>query len=157
MVIVPNAKLASAIVTNFDLPARSMLLRVPVGVEYDADLDHVERVTVAVAQETIEELTGHPPDEAPLVFLQAFGEFSLNLIVLLRVRDFFDQYRVRHVFMKKLLQRYRAEGIGIPFPVREFQMQLSQEGPESAARAPVYAPDFRESAVESNAPQGRGE
>ena len=157
MVIVPNGKLASAIVTNFDLPGRDLLLRVPFGVEYDSDLEHVERVTLEVARETLLEVTGRPVHEEPRVFLQSFGEFSLNFIALLRARDYFDQYRVRHVFMKRLLQRYRAEGIAIPFPIREFQMQLSPEGPDAAGPAKVYPPDYHASAVESNAPEGRDE
>lgn len=150
-VIVPNAKLASAIVTNFHLPHQPMLLRLSIGVEYDSDLEHVERVTAEVAQAAVAEATGRKLAEAPRVFFHAFGEFSLNLIVLLRVDEYFDQYPVRHVFMKRLLQRYRQEGIRIPFPIREFQMQLSPEGPDAS----VSPPDHRDSAVDSNVPEPR--
>lgn len=152
LVIVPNAKLASAIVTNYHLPVREMLLRIPVGVEYDSDLERVEQVTVDVARETLREITGAEPATEPMVLFQAFGEFSLNFIVLLRVREYFDQYRVRHLFIKKLLPRYRAEGIRIPFPIREFQMQLDPEGPGAGH---VEGPAYEESPFESNAPESR--
>ncbi|PYT26469.1 MAG: mechanosensitive ion channel protein MscS, partial [Acidobacteria bacterium] len=44
MIIIPNAKLAQAIVTNYYLPERRMSLLIPISVSYDSDPDHVERV-----------------------------------------------------------------------------------------------------------------
>lgn len=154
MVIVPNARLASAIVTNFGLPHQDLLLRVPVPVAYGSDLDLVERVTAAAAQEAQRETTGRTDHEAPQVYLQTFGEFSLNLVVLLRVRDYYDQYRVRHVFMKRLLQRYREAGIEIPFPIREFEMQLDPEGTEPQGSSRLFAPDVQASAADKDEPAG---
>ena len=162
-VVVPNEKLASGIVTDFYLPQETMQVRVSVGVDYDSDPDHVERVTLAVARDVVREVSGEhatagagrapnatPADmPEPELFFRHFGEFSLNLIVFLRVREYFDQYRVRHLFMKRLIARYREEGIRIPFPIREFEMELSDEterGPGRLAR-----PDPQESPTESDA------
>jgi small-conductance mechanosensitive channel len=43
---------------------------------------------------------------------------SVDFDVYLHVKEFIDQYSVRHEFIKKLHKRYREEGIEIPFPVR---------------------------------------
>ncbi|MEC4818454.1 MAG: mechanosensitive ion channel, partial [Scytonema sp. PMC 1069.18] len=46
VIIVPNSKLSSAIFTNYHLPVKEITLTMNVGVSYDSDLEHVERVTV---------------------------------------------------------------------------------------------------------------
>ena len=40
--IVPNSKVASSIITNYNLPRKMMWYRVYVGVAYDSDLEQVE-------------------------------------------------------------------------------------------------------------------
>ena len=128
-VVVPNAELASAIVTNYHRPRRDMLMRIAVGVAYDSDMEHVEQVTKEVALEVVGDLTGRSPYE-PKVFFQSFGEFSINFVVFLHARDFYDQYQIRHEFLKRLVGRYKEENIEIPFPIKEFEMELSTGGLE---------------------------
>lgn len=142
-VIVPNAKLASSIVTNYHLVQRETIIRVPVPVDYESDLEQVERVTLEVAREAMEEVVPNVRWE-PRLYLHTFGEFSLNLTVLMRVRNLFDQYRLRHVFMQKLVARYRQEGIRIPFPIKEFEMELSTEGLDAGRRGQLRPPDGSE-------------
>jgi small-conductance mechanosensitive channel len=93
----------------------------------------------------------------PELYFHTFGEFSLNLIVILRVDEFFDQYRLRHLFMKRLLARYEEEGIRIPFPIREFEMELTDETDRGPGR--LSRPGVQESPMESDAisfdPPGR--
>ena len=52
-VVVPNAKLAQAIVINYHLPDKELAVLVDLGVDYDSDLEHVERVTCDVAREVM--------------------------------------------------------------------------------------------------------
>ena len=148
-IVVPNQKLASSIVTDFYLPQETMQIRVAVGVDYASDPDHVERVTLEVARAVMAESSGDGELPEPKLFFHAFGEFSLNLIVFLRVREFFDQYRVRHLFMKRLIARYKEEGIRIPFPIREFELELSDETERGPGR--LSPPDALESPAESDA------
>ena len=118
MVIIPNSKLASAIVTNFYNPETQMAVRVPVGVSYASDLDRVEEISLAVARETMREVPGGIPDFEPVLRFHTFGESSIDFNVIMRCREFTDQFVVRHEFVKRLHRRYRAEGIEIPFPIR---------------------------------------
>ena len=57
IVIVPNSKLASSILINYDLIEKPRGIPVPMGVAYGSDLDFVERVTLEVAREVQREIT----------------------------------------------------------------------------------------------------
>ncbi|HOG15927.1 MAG TPA: mechanosensitive ion channel family protein [Syntrophales bacterium] len=118
MIIVPNSKLASAIVRNYAMPDREIAVSLPVSVGYDSDLAHVERVTVEVAKEVMAEVEGGIPGFEPAVRYQKFGDSGIDLNVVLRAKEFVDQYALKHEMIKRLLVRYRKEGIDIPYPVR---------------------------------------
>lgn len=118
MVIVPNAKLASAVIINYHLPEQEMSVLVQVGVDYGSDLERVERVTVEVAREVMRQVPGGIPDYEPFIRYHTFADFSINFTVILRVKEFSDQYLVKHEFVKRLQKRYADEGIVIPFPIR---------------------------------------
>ena len=130
LILVPNDKLAKAIVTNYYFPEKEMIVRVNLGVHYSSDLDNVERVTVEVAREVMREVEGGIPEFEPLVRYQTFGDFSINFIVILRVKEVVDQYLITHEFIKRLHKRYRTEGIVIPFPIRAINYEQEQSGIE---------------------------
>ncbi|MGA3281635.1 MAG: mechanosensitive ion channel family protein [Smithella sp.] len=117
-VIVPNSKLASAIVTDFSIPGEVISTSIEVGVSYDSDLEKVEKVTTEVAREVLKETGAGVPEFEPSVTYKKFGDSGINMDVNFRVKKFVDQYTVKHEFIKRLHKRYREEGIEIPFPVR---------------------------------------
>jgi small-conductance mechanosensitive channel len=118
IIVVPNQKIASAIITNYFIPNKELSLLVPVGVSYDSDLETVERVTIEVAKEVMADIEGTVKDFEPAVRFHTFGDFSINFNVGLRSSEFVNQYKLKHEFIKRLHKRYREEGIEIPFPVR---------------------------------------
>lgn len=142
-VIIPNATMASSIVTNFSLHRREIQIKIPVAVDYESDLRHVERVTLEVARETIRKINPALQKFEPHLYFHTFGEFSLNLTVVVAVNDYFDQYRLRHEFMIALMDRYKAEGINIPFPIKEFEMELSTEGLDADRTGSLERPSSR--------------
>jgi small-conductance mechanosensitive channel len=120
--IVPNAKLASAITTNYSRPDPELAVLVPVGVGYGSDLAHVEAVTVEVASTVMREVPGGVPSFQPFVRYDGFGDSSITLTVIMRGAEVVDQYLLRHEFVKRLHERYRREGIVIPFPIRTLDL-----------------------------------
>lgn len=118
IIIVPNSKLADMIVTNYYLPLSEWSFVVELGVAYDSDLDHVEKVTKEVIRETLNETEGGIKDFEPVVRFFAFGESSIKLKAILRVNDFSAQFGVKSAFIKKLQVRFKHEKINIPFPTR---------------------------------------
>ncbi|MFC1943157.1 mechanosensitive ion channel family protein [Chloroflexota bacterium] len=130
LILVPNDKLAKAIVINYYFPEKEMAVRVHLGVHYGSDLDEVERVTVEVAREVMKEVEGGVPEFEPLIRYGTFGDFSINMTVVLRVKEVLGQYLITHEFIKRLHKRYKDEGIVIPFPIRAINYDQEQTGPE---------------------------
>jgi small-conductance mechanosensitive channel len=128
MVIVPNSKLAQSNITNFYLPDRELAVLVQVGVHYDSDLRKVEAVTCQVAKETMEKVTGGVASFNPFIRYHTFGDWSVNFTVILRGHEFVDNFLIKHEFIKKLHERYRSEGITIPFPIRTLYLQNGADG-----------------------------
>lgn len=124
MVIIPNNKLSQSILTNYYLPETRMALLIPISVSYDTDPDHVERVLVEEATQGAREIPGLLADPAPFVrFIPGFGDFSLNFTLICQVREFTDQFLAQHELRKRILKRFRKEGIEIPFPSRTVYTQ----------------------------------
>nr|WP_237539195.1 MULTISPECIES: mechanosensitive ion channel family protein [unclassified Streptomyces] len=127
LVVIPNGQLAKANMTNYTRPEQQLTVLVQVGVSYDSDLEHVERVTGEVVAETMADVAGAVPDHEPAVRFHTFGDSRIGFTVILGVGEFSDQYRIKHEFIKRLHRRYRAEGIRIPAPTRTVTVQ--QGGP----------------------------
>jgi len=123
MVVIPNQKFASSIITNYAQPFAECSIAIPIGVSYESDLDHVEKVTVAVAKEILRETEGGVNSFDPFIRYDSFAESSINFNVILRVKTVTDQHLVRHEFIKRLHSRYRQEGIIIPFPIRTINLE----------------------------------
>ena len=119
MVIVPNNKLSQSVITNYNLPDRKMVLQVPVNVSYASDPDRVERVLLDEARMALAEVPGLLDDPAPSVrFLPGFGESSLTFSLLCHIREIGDQNPIMDELNKRILKRFRQEGIEFPYPTR---------------------------------------
>lgn len=123
VVVVPNSRLANSIITNYYYPEREMAVLVQVGVHYDSDLALVERVTCQVAKEVMQTVPGGVPEFEPFIRYHTFGDSSIDFTVIMRAREFLDHYRVKHEFIKRLHERYKKEGIVIPFPIRTLDIK----------------------------------
>jgi small-conductance mechanosensitive channel len=119
LIIVPNAKLAQAVVTNYYLPEKRMSATFAVTVGYECDPDAVERVLAEVLTQAAGEVAGMLKDPGPSVtFDPGFGEVGMEFTASFHVADFANQFPVRNELRKRVLRRFRAEGIGIPYPSR---------------------------------------
>ncbi len=124
MIIIPNAKLAQAIVTNYYLPERRMALTIPVSVSYDSDPDHIERVLLEEAAGAAGAVSGLLAEPAPSVrFIPGFGDSAMNFSLNCHVAEFVDQYLVQHELRKRIWKRFRAERIEMPYPTRTVYMR----------------------------------
>ncbi|MBI2167721.1 MAG: mechanosensitive ion channel family protein [Candidatus Omnitrophica bacterium] len=117
-----NNQIISSRIRNYYLPDKELAALVQVGVHYASDLEKVERITIEVAREIQKRVQGAVPSFEPFIRYHTFGESSVNFTVILRVREFTDQYLVIHEFIKALHGRYQKEGIVIPFPIRTLEI-----------------------------------
>ena len=134
VIIIPNAKLAQAIVTNYYLPEKRMGASVQVSVGYDCDPEHVERVLLEVGMEAAKEVKGMLADPPPGVSLDpGFGESALGFTLGFQVAEFADQFNVRHHLRKRIWKRFREEGIAAPYPARTVYMRSGRPKRENDA------------------------
>jgi small-conductance mechanosensitive channel len=135
LVIIPNNKLSQSIVTNYYLPEKQMAVQIPIGVSYNTSPDRVEKILVEEALKGTREISGMLSDPAPVVrFIPGFGDFSLNFTLVCYVKEFVEQYQVQHELRKRIFERFKKEGIEIPFPTRT--VYIKQEGKAEPHESP---------------------
>jgi small-conductance mechanosensitive channel len=127
MIIVPNARLAASQIRNFDQPGKELAILVQVGVSYASDLANVESVTIDVARQVMRSVPGGVPGFEPFIRFHTFSDFSIDFTVIMRGTEFVDQYLIKHEFIKRLHERYKAESIEIPFPVRTVRIEAEDQ------------------------------
>ncbi len=116
-VIMPNSKLSQSKIINYFYPEKELSVPVDVGVHYDSDLEHVERVTLEVAHEVLVQHEWGVGDYNTFVVFHTFDNFSINFTVMLRTQEYFHRFFVKSLFIKALHKRYAEEGIIIPYPI----------------------------------------
>ncbi len=116
LIVVPNSKLAQAVVTNFSFPSTDMGIGVEFTLDAGGDLAEIERVILEVASEVQRTVAGAVATAEPSLRYQGFTDTGVKCSVGLRVRDFVDQFAVRHELVKRLQARFAREGIVLAIP-----------------------------------------
>lgn len=128
MVVIPNSKLAQSVVTNYYLPEKRMSLLIAIGVGYSSDPDTVERILVEEAKKGAADIPGLLAEPEPFVrFIPGFGDSSLDFTLICQVKEFTDQYLAQHELRKRIFNRFRKEGVEIPFPQRTVHLVRERE------------------------------
>ncbi len=115
---IPNNKLSSAIVKNYDSSDPSFSIKIPIGVSYESNLQEVENIVLEVANEIYSDMKEINKNSKPAFKFRKFGESSIDFMVYFKGNKYGDQNPIIHQFIKKIHTRFNAEGIEIPFPVR---------------------------------------
>jgi len=126
LIHIPNTKLSTAIIKNYDSRDPSFSVKIPLGVSYDSDLDHVGKVVMEIANELHHSLEEVNKDAEPSFKFRAFGESSIDLAVYFRGNKYGDQNPIIHEFIKRVHKRFTKEGIDIPYPVRTIVQNSDQ-------------------------------
>ena len=112
LIFIPNNKLAQSIVTNYNLPKRSMGIGISIPVTYDSDPSQVERLLTEVAAAAVGQVAGLLKEPAPSAkFIPGFGQTSMDFTLDCHVAEFSDQFLVQHELRKRVYRRFREEGI----------------------------------------------
>jgi small-conductance mechanosensitive channel len=117
IVVLPNDRLAKAVVTNYQLPDPRVSFDVQVTVPYDTDLARVEELLLDAAKRAGAEASGIITDPPPGVRLTGFGPTGLELTLGGRVREFKDQSTAQHAIRKQIVTLFRDAAIDMP-PLR---------------------------------------
>ena len=110
-VIVPNGNLSNGIITNYNRqPTRKVVF--DVGVDYEADLQKVREVLLALADDP--RVLKEP---APAVVVTALGDSAITMSLRVWV-DTPNYWDVLFMFNEHARDRLKAQGVDIPFPQR---------------------------------------
>ena len=129
LVVVPNAKFAETIITNYEAPVPAVNVFLTCGVSYDSDLRQVQDIS----QEVMDELLEHDPNAIKeyggWFGFDSFGESNVNFWLFVQARNRLASFELRTTLMQNLHRRLREEGIVINYPVRTLQFP-KEWGPE---------------------------
>ena len=120
IVFIPNSVMAKAVITNYSLPELMVSVTIAARVAYGSDPRQVEKLLLDMTREAARDgVAGLLLDPPPSVYLSpGFGESSLDFSLSLNVRRFEDQVPVQSELRKRILARFAAQGIAVPFPTR---------------------------------------
>jgi small-conductance mechanosensitive channel len=122
LVVIPNAALSKAIITNYTRPTPQVGASVRVDVAADADVDKVESALADEAKRALD-LPGIVQDPAPSVMLvPGFVDGCIAFSIFFQAQTFGDQGRVQHALRKRIASRFRKEGISLS-PVKMFAVR----------------------------------
>ncbi len=118
VVVIPNSKLASSLITNFDLPDEETAVIIKLSVAYASDLSLVEKVALETAQKVQASCQEAVPSFQPVVRFSHLNESGIDFTVVLRTIHYTDAAEVTHQFIKTIIPAFRSAGIEIPYPQR---------------------------------------
>jgi small-conductance mechanosensitive channel len=134
LVLIPNSKLSEAVLTNLSQPAKQLSVAITYGVDYATDLDLLDRVVIEEVQAAVGQIPGLLALPEPSNRLNpGFGDSSLNFTLSIGVTEVEAQFAVTDLLRRRLLKRFRAEGIRMPFPMRTVEILRDPNAPGSAA------------------------
>jgi small-conductance mechanosensitive channel len=111
LVVIPNAVLSKAVITNYTLPTPHVASSVRVDVAADADVDKVEDVLADEAKRALD-VPGISDVPAPGVALApGFVDGGVGFTVYFHVRSFAEQGPAQAALRKRIAARLRKEGV----------------------------------------------
>ena len=118
--IVPNSAFVESRVTNWTANDRQVRIKIPFGVSYKSDPDHVRKVVVEVARRHPEVLEDPTPEVIFLGFGDSSLDFELRVWTIKQVQT--PQTMASEIYFG-IFQAFREEEIEIPFPQRDLHVR----------------------------------
>jgi len=119
--VVPNSKIWGDVIKNVTAQ-KERRVDLEIGIGYDDDIEHAERVLTDI-------LSSHEKvlkDPEPMIHLHTLGDSSVNFVVRpwVKTDDYWDVY---WDIMREVKLRFDREGISIPFPQRDVHLYTEKE------------------------------
>ena len=141
LVVVPNARFAETIITNYYEPTPPVNVYLTCRVSYDSDLAKVEAVSMDVMNRVLES-SPHGVQEYGAYFgFENFGESNVDFWLFVQAKDRLASFELRSELINTLHRRFDEEGIVINYPVRSIQFPdgaASESGEHQGERIPAF-------------------
>lgn len=125
MIIIPNSKISTSIITNYSFPEENFSVSLQVGISYDSDLDDVEEKTINFLKNFIKSTPGCVKDIEPILRYQKFDNSCITFSIYIRVESYSDQFIVLHKLIKSIHKFYNENNIEIPYPTQNVILEKS--------------------------------
>ena len=146
LVVIPNARLADTIITNYHEPTPPVNLHLVCGVSYDSDLQRVEEVSREVMERLLD-TDGNAVKEYGAWFgYDSFADSNVNFWLFLQARNRLAGFDLQSSLIRDLHRRFAEEGIVINYPVRTLHF------PDGTSQEPWW---LREASRAAEPPAGR--
>ena len=90
IISIPNSVLSGSISKNFSSMDSAFRVPIQIGVSYDSDLDHVEKVALEVANDLYENLDCISKSYKPAIRFREFADSSINFFIYFQGKNFGD-------------------------------------------------------------------
>jgi small-conductance mechanosensitive channel len=118
VMVIPNHKFLTNSLFNWTQNGIETTEVIDVGVAYGSDVERVKNVMVEVAKNHPKVLT----HKEPKVLLVDFGESALLFRLIFTINESFAQMKIKSDLRYEIVEKYRKNGISIPFPQRDIHM-----------------------------------
>jgi small-conductance mechanosensitive channel len=112
MILIPNTKITSSTLTNFNMPERRIAVDIPIFAAHDADHNQIAEIALDAAHESTGVLQEPPPS---VWFDPGVTPTYLQMKLVVHVASTQEKGPVQSAVRSRLFEKFR--GAGIPFPV----------------------------------------
>ncbi|NER29979.1 MAG: mechanosensitive ion channel [Symploca sp. SIO1C4] len=121
-IIVPNSRFLESEVVNWSHGNPVSRMRVPVGVAYGSNIKLVRQALLEAAK-SHPDVLHHP---SPQVWLQEFGDNSINFDLLVWICEPPKQFKLKSDLNYRIQASLEKHGLEIPFPQRDLHVKSPQ-------------------------------
>lgn len=148
LIVIPNSKVAQSVVTDFTMPEPTLSVVMTFHLPFDVDPNRAMAILVEEAKEAAKATPGLLEDPAPFAnATPGIGEYGIGYSLVIKVREFVDQWNAQTAVTTRVWHRFQREGIRLLYPTR---VNLQADGSEFApspvvrARRAAKAPEGRD-------------
>ena len=116
LVVIPNARLADTIITNYYEPEPPVNVYLTCGVSYSSDLVRVEAVSMDVMNRVLENSPHGVKEYGAYFGFDNFGESNVDFWLFVQAKDRLASFELRSELINELHRRFAEEGIVINLP-----------------------------------------
>jgi len=123
IVTIPNSKITGNVITNYAMPDIRLKVRIPVSVAYDSDIRKVKEILLAIGREAAGKTPWVLAEPAPEAYFLEFGESGLSMQLIVWAGHYASSWSVQDWVNLRIDERFREEGIEIPFRQVDVRMR----------------------------------
>ncbi|HPE20933.1 MAG TPA: mechanosensitive ion channel [Candidatus Mcinerneyibacteriales bacterium] len=127
LVVIPNGEILKTKLTNYSKPLKREKISLPIGVSYDTAPHEVD----AAVREALRGIDNVSRKEEPEIYLEEYGDFSVNYTVYFYIDNQQHFRRIRHEFYRNLYYVLKRNNIVIPYPIQSLERHTPRKSPSA--------------------------